>query len=191
MGFQLFDNRILAPLKCGTRYLSKAYTFVDFNYYEVTDFSNIEYLIIREPYELLKSALHTEFILYKEMYGFEIDFDNFLDELMLKNYCTHWEYFMYEQMYWIYFKSNKKIKVIHLSNLTNFMKQNGYNMKYRKSNYDFHNYKNWINKDEFFNKLLKEFPTQMEILLEKVNIQTLFYNRITKYTIEKIKEPLI
>jgi len=191
MGFQLFDNRILAPLKCGTRYLSKAYTFVDFNYYEVTDFSNIEYLIIREPYELLKSALHTEFILYKEMYGFEIDFDNFLDELMLKNYCTHWEYNMYEQMYWIYFKSNKKIKVIHLSNLTNFMKQNGYNMKYRKSNYDFHNYKNWINKDEFFNKLLKEFPTQMEILLEKVNIQTLFYNRITKYTIEKIKEPLI
>jgi len=191
MGFQLFDNRILAPLKCGTRYLSKAYTFVDFNYYEVTDFSNIEYLIIREPYELLKSALHTEFILYKEMYGFEIDFDNFLDELMLKNYCTHWEYFMYEQMYWIYFKSNKKIKVIHLSNLTNFMKQNGYNMKYRKSNYDFHNYKNWINKDEFFNKLLKEFPTQMEILLEKVNIQTLFYNRITRHIIQKIKEPLI
>jgi len=191
MGFQLFDNRILAPLKCGTRYLSKAYTFVNFNYYEVTDFSNIEYLIIREPYELLKSALHTEFILYKKMYGFEIDFDNFLDELMLKNYCTHWEYYMYEQMYWIYFKSNKKIKVIHLSNLTDFMKQNGYNMKYRKSNYDFHNYKNWINKDEFFNKLLKEFPTQMEILLEKVNIQTLFYNRITKYTIEKIKEPLI
>ena len=191
MGFQLFDNRILAPLKCGTRYLSKAYTFVHFNYYEVTDFSNIKYLIIRKPYELLKSALHTEFILYKEMYGFEIDFDNFLDELMLKNYCTHWEYYIYEQMYWIYFKSNKKIKVIHLSNLTDFMKQEGYNMKYRKSNYDFHNYKNWINKDEFFNKLLKEFPTQMEILLEKVNIQTLFYNRITKYTIEKIKEPLI
>ena len=183
MGFQLFDNRILVPLKCGTRYLSKAYTFVHFNYYEVTDFSNIEYLIIREPYELLKSALHTEFILYKEMYGFEIDFDNFLDELMLKNYCTHWEYYMYEQMYWIYFKSNKKIKVIHLSNLTDFMKQNGYNMKYRKSNYDFHNYKNWINKDEFFNKLLKEFPTQMEILLEKVNIQTLFYNRIRRHII--------
>jgi len=191
MGFQLFDNRILAPLKCGTRYLSKAYTFVHFNYYEVTDFSNIKYLIIRKPYELLKSALHTEFILYKEMYGFEIDFDNFLDELMLKNYCTHWEYYMYEQMYWIYFKSNKKIKVIHLSNLTDFMKQEGYNMKYRKSNYDFHNYKNWINKDEFFNKLLKEFPTQMEILLEKVNIQTLFYNRIRRHIIQKIKEPLI
>jgi hypothetical protein len=191
MGFQLFDNRILAPLKCGTRYLSKAYTFVHFNYYEVTDFSNIKYLIIRKPYELLKSALHTEFILYKEMYGFEIDFDNFLDELMLKNYCAHWEYNMYEQMYWIYFKSGKKIKVIHLSNLTDFMKQEGYNMKYRKSNYDFHNYKNWINKDEFFNKLLKEFPTQMEILLEKVNIQTLFYNRITRHIIQKIKEPLI
>jgi hypothetical protein len=94
-------------------------------------------------------------------------------------------------MYWIYFKNRKKIKVIHLSNLTDFMKQNGYNMKYIQSNYNFQDYKNWINIDDFFNKLLKEFPTQMEILLEKVNIQTLFYNRIPKYTIEKIKEPLI
>jgi len=191
MGFQLFDNRILAPLKCGTRYLSKVYTFVDFNYYEITDFSNIEYLIIREPYELLKSALHTEFILHKELYGFEMHFGNYLDKLILENYCSHWSYYMYEQMYWIYFKSNKKIKVIHLSNLTDFMKQEGYNMKYTQSNYDFHDYKNWINRDEFFNKLLKEFPTQMEILLEKVNIQTLFYNKITKHTIQKIKEPLI
>ena len=191
MGFQLFDNRILAPLKCGTRYLSKAYTFVDFNYYEVTDFSNIEYLIIREPYELLKSALHTEFILHKELYGFEIHLSNYLDKLILENYSTHWTYSMYEEIYWMYFKSNKKIKVIHLSNLTDFMKQNGYNMKYLQYNYNFHIYKNWINKDDFFNKLLKEFPTQMEILLEKVNIQTLFYNRITKHTIQKIKEPLI
>jgi hypothetical protein len=191
MGFKLFDNRILAPLKCGTRYLSKAYTFVNFNYYEVTDFSNIEYLIIREPYELLKSALHTEYILYEEINNSEINLSNYLDKLILINYCSHWSYYMYEQMYWIYFKNRKKIKVIHLSNLTDFMKQNGYNMKYIQSNYNFQDYKNWINIDDFFNKLLKEFPTQMEILLEKVNIQTLFYNRIPKYTIEKIKEPLI
>ena len=167
MAFQLFDNRILVPLKCGTRYISKAYTFVDFNCYETTDFSNIEYVIIREPYEQFKSALHTEYILYEEINGSEMDFGNYLDKLILENYCSHWTYHMYEQIYWIYFKSGKKIKVIHLSNLTDFMKQEGYNMKHIKSNYDFHDYKNWINRDEFFNKLLKEFPTQMEILLEK------------------------
>jgi len=191
MTFQLFDNRILAPLKCGTRYISKVYTPADFNYNEITDFSNIEYLIIREPYELLKSALYTEFILHKELYGFEMNFDNFLDELILTGYCIHWTYSMYEEIYWMYFKSDKKIKVIHLSNLTDFMKQEGYNMKYRESNYNFNEYKNSMSKNDFFNKLLEEFPTQMKILIEKVNIQTIFYDKITKHKIQKTKQLLI
>jgi hypothetical protein len=185
MIFKLFDNRILAPLKCGTRYLSKVFEFVDFNYHTTIDFSNIEYLIIREPYEQLKSALHTEYMIHKDVYGYDMEFGDYLDKLILQNYCAHWTYDMYEQMCWMYIKSNKRIKIIHLSDLTNFIKNQGYTVKYKQSNYNFTDETNmkihgkeWVDKNYLFDKLLKEFGIQMQILLKKVDIQTMFYNKM-------------
>lgn len=183
--FQLFDNRILAPLKCGTRYLSKAFEFVDFNYYTTVDFSNIEYLIIREPYEQFKSAFHTEYLIHKDVYKYDMDIGPYLDKIILMNYSSHWTYHMYEQLYWMYIKSNKRIKIIHLSDLTNFVKKEGYIMKYEQSNYNFTDETNmkifgkeWVSKDYLFNKLLKEYGVQMKIMLKKIDIQTIFYNKM-------------
>jgi hypothetical protein len=85
---------------------------------------------------------------------------------------------MYEIIYWIYLKHNKKIKIIHLSSLTDFIKKEGYEIKYEKSDYDWHTNDRWVSKDDFFNKLLEEFPTQMQILLKQSNKQTVLYNKI-------------
>ena len=91
---------------------------------------------------------------------------------------------MYEIMYWIYIKSNKKIKIIQLSSLTDIIKEEGYIMEYSESDYDFHLKENWISKDDFFKKLLEEFPTQMENLLKQSDKQTIFYNKLINNTIE-------
>jgi hypothetical protein len=91
---------------------------------------------------------------------------------------------MYEVMHWMYIKSNKKIKIIHLSSLTDFMKEEGYNIDYTPSDYNFNDSENWISKDKFFNKLLEEFPMQMEMLLKQIDEQTIFYNKIINNTIQ-------
>jgi hypothetical protein len=91
---------------------------------------------------------------------------------------------MYELIYWIHIKSNKKIKIIHLLSLNDFIKEQGYDVEYRPSDYIFNNYENWMSKDDFFNKLLKEFPTQMKILLKQTDKQNIFYNKIINNTTE-------
>jgi hypothetical protein len=178
MKFALFDNRILTTPKCGTRYLQQKYdsTFIEYN--DIIDFSNIEFIIIREPIEHLKSALHTEFYIHKDLYKYDItNLKIYLDKLILKEKNIHWSYNMYEIIYWIYLKNNK-IEIIHLSSLTDFIKKEGYQLKYEQSDYDWHTNDKWINKDDFFNKLLEEFPTQMHILLKQSHEQDVLYNKI-------------
>ena len=188
MVFRLFDNKILTTPKCGTRYLSKIWTSVYFNYNKFNkgdwneffnkNLVNTEYLIIREPIEHFKTALHTEFIYHTSLYDYNIDLKTYLDRLILLGENFHWSYNMYEVMYWIYIKNDKKIKIIHLSFLTDFIKKQGYNIEYTPSDYNFNDSENWINKDDFFIKLLKDFPIQLEILLKQINEQNIFYNKI-------------
>jgi hypothetical protein len=184
MKFVLFNDKILTTPKGGTRYLRQKWCSVPFRYDEINDFTNIKYMIIREPFEHLKTALHTEFYNHTDIYGYPINLKVYLDELVLKQKNVHWSYNMYEIMYWIYIKSNKKIKIIQLSSLTDIIKEEGYIMEYSESDYDFHLKENWISKDDFFKKLLEEFPTQMENLLKQSDKQTIFYNKLINNTIE-------
>ena len=92
---------------------------------------------------------------------------------------------MYEIIYWMYIKSNKKIKIIHLSSLTDFIKEEGYDIEYIPSDYTFNDSENWMSKDDLFNKLLKNFPSQMQILLKKSDEQTIFYNKIINNTTQQ------
>lgn len=184
MKFILFNNKILTTPKCGTRYLRQRWGGEPFEYNQVTDFSNVKYMIVREPIEHLKTALHTEFLNHDNIYGYPINLKVYLDKLILNKNAVHWTFHMYELMYWMYIKSNKKIKIIHLSSLTDIMKEEGHIVEYTPSDYSFKDNKNWISKDDFFNKLLKDYPTQMQILLKQSNEQIIFYNKIINNTSE-------
>ena len=178
MKFVLFNNRILTTPKCGTRYLRQRWGGKAFTYYQITDFSNVKYMIVREPIEHLKTALHTEFYNHYDIYGYPINLNVYLDKLILSEKIEHWSYNMYEIMYWMYIKSNKKIKIIHLTSLTDIMKEEGHIVEYTPSDYNFNNNENWISKDDFFNKVLKDFPTQMGVLLEQSDKQSILYNKM-------------
>jgi hypothetical protein len=182
MKFILFNDKILTTPKCGTRYLRQRWGGVPFEYNQTTDFSNIKYMIVREPFEHLKTALHTEFYNHKDTYGYPINLNVYLDKLILSKKSVHWSYHMYELMYWMYVKSNKKIKIMHLTSLTDIMKEEGHNVEYTSSDYNFNDYENWISKDDFFNKLLIDFPTQMKILLEQSDKQSILYSKMINDT---------
>jgi len=184
MVFHLFDKKILTTPKCGTRYLRQKWKTEIFNYNENVDFLNIKYMVVREPFEHLKTALHTEFFNHKDIYGYPINLKSYLDKLIVKKNIVHWSYDMYEIMYWIYIKSNKRIQIVHLASLTDFMEKEGYNIQYTPSDYTFNDYENWVNKNDFFNKLLNDFPEQIQILLKQSDKQTVFYNKLINNTIE-------
>ena len=182
MKFILFNNKILTTPKCGTRYLRQRWGGEPFEYNQTTDFSNIKYMIVREPFEHLKTALHTEFLNHSNIYGYPINLNVYLDKLILNKKAVHWSYHMYEIMYWMYVKSNKKIKIMHLSSLTDIMKEEGHVIEYNPSDYNFNGNENWISKEDHFNKLLEEFPTHMEILLKQSDKQSILYNMMINNT---------
>jgi hypothetical protein len=184
MKFVLFNNKILTTPKCGTRYLRQRWGGKAFAYYQITNFSNVKYMIVREPIEHLKTALHTEFYNHQDIYGYPINLNVYLDKLILNKKVEHWSYNVYEVMYWIYIKSNKKIKIMHLTSLTDIMKEEGHIVEYIPSDYTFNDSENWMNKNDFFNKLLNDFPEQMQILLKQSDKQTILYNKLINNTLE-------
>ena len=133
MKFHIVNNEILVPLKCGSTYLERIYpdNIVDINYCDLPNLKGISTIIIREPFEHLQSALHTELLGWLQNNPAE----NFSTETMIpliNNFITnelnpygtnHWDVNYYEHLYKFWKRNRNTLKVIHLSDLTDFIKQ--------------------------------------------------------------------
>lgn len=133
MQFKIFNNQILTPLKCGSTYLEMVYPndIQNAGYDELSDLERISTIIIREPFDHLQSALHTEILMWYALNPSEslsIDtatplIKNFINSDSNPRGTTHWDVNYYEHLY-KFWKSNKdSIKIVHISNLTPFLKE--------------------------------------------------------------------
>jgi hypothetical protein len=102
MDIKLFDGRILAPSKCGTRHLRKIYTDVRFDI-NVHNINNISHIIIRNPYEHFESAIHTEYLNYTNSPQY---LDHIIYGAISNNGIGHWHPNTYQFLYSI-------VKVYH------------------------------------------------------------------------------
>jgi len=123
---EINDLKIVAPLKCGTRWLldraeKSSFVYID-NLKEETDSKTI--FLYREPNNHLISALHTDYIIN------ECDLNKTLDNLL--NYkSAHWRGDMYENIHraWTYNKF-KMVNYLDISELIN-------DYDFDKNKYDF------------------------------------------------------
>jgi hypothetical protein len=108
---EINDLKIVAPLKCGTRWLlerAEKSSFIDIeDLKEETDSETI--FLYREPKDHLLSALQTDFIIQ------ECDLNKTLDQL-LNNKSPHWRGDMYEYIHraWCY----NKFKIVNYLNIS-------------------------------------------------------------------------
>jgi hypothetical protein len=133
MKFRVVNNEILVPLKCGSTYLESIYpnNIIDINYCDLPNLKGISTIILREPIEHLQSALHTELLGWLH----DNPAKNFSTETvipLINNFITrpgnpvgttHWDINYYEHLYNFWKHNRNTLKVIHLSNLTDFIKQ--------------------------------------------------------------------
>ena len=146
MNFHVVNDEILIPVKCST-YLDNIFpnNIVNIWFYrDLINLKGISTIIIREPLEHLQSALHTELLGWllenpneklstKNMIPL---INNFITDELNPEGTIHWDINYYEHLYKFWKQNQNTIKIIHVSNLTDFLKQKyGINIPHDKFGY--------------------------------------------------------
>jgi len=134
MQFKIFKNEILTPLKCGSTYMEMVYpdNIIEINYDTLPQYKDVTAIIIREPLEHLQSALHTEILMWYVLNpGESLSIDtatplikNFINTDLNPRGTTHWDVNYYEYLYKFWKQNRNTIKVVNVSNLSPFLKEN-------------------------------------------------------------------
>lgn len=179
MDIKIFDNRILAPSKCGTRFLRKVYSDKRFDI-NSDNISNITHIVIRNPYEHFESALYTEYLNYKNSNTNLIHINHIMSRgASTSNGIGHWHPQLYRFLYSI-FNKNRSIKVIDLSELSSFLQSEGYDIPYDKSEYDWSSFSIYESKEDVLKSLKVEFTNEFKIIEDKLKIEHIYYDNLLK-----------
>jgi hypothetical protein len=201
MTFKIFNNQILTPLKCGSTYLEIVYQndIKDVNYSPedysiwenngVYDMKNISTIVIREPFEHLQSALHTEIFMWYYLNNESLSIETAIP--LIKNFITtdtntrgttHWDVNYYEILYNFWKANNNTIKVVHLSDLTSFLKEKcNVDIPHDKFDYGIPALRGqfkyaFTSKQKLSNWIKETIPELWDELMKDMNKANKFYN---------------
>ena len=203
MHIRLYNNgTLLAPLKCGTRYLDKIFKD-DVTGFDLVEFKtklflpNITDIVVRPPMEHLTSALHTSILTaYNDTERdkrIEIDLKSIIDEFCLYTkkdlQNTHWRCDIYETLYWVWRRNRNNINIIELKDLSSYLEKLKIKKlpKYNLKDYDFHTYQFWCSKDEIMLFIKTNYTEQWDNLMQQVEDANIFYNYLINKELIEIK----
>ena len=202
MDIKIYNNTIMAPVKCGTRYLDKIWEAQKLYHTKTLTFPKVKYIIIRDPLSHLISALHTEIVEFINKYGKSDDYYYKLKNFISPDGTNHWCVSFYEYLYYYRNKHGNDIQVVKLENLTQLLKNLGYNytintnveknkwinfsrnIYYTPEEYNFNDYKTWMPKEELFEMLKVIHSSEINWLIDKVEIQNIYYNKLINNEID-------
>lgn len=190
-----FDNKIIAPLKCGTRYLRSLDLSPFPIYINEKDWTKAyenewELIVLRDPLSHLKSALKTEILnmLNGHDLWFGLTIEKILDRFIEENGCDHWSGNLYKKIYELWTHQNMMPKIIHLDDLSYFMSIRDINIPFIKEKYDFSNFEITKTKEEIFNMVKEEYPSHFNKLIDLMQKDSKYYENLR---FQKIKKQLL
>jgi len=172
MVIEVYDDWLAAPLKCGTRYLSKLNMKIvrsgvnALNSRQVTNpFMKLEYFVIRNPIEHLESALHTECLPH---------IDNFTEirrvlDTFNEDYegGTHYHMELYKKVYDFWCQRKYSFEFVELTRLTYTMSDKGYHIPFYPDEYNFGYYgEKWKSKEAVSEIIKNEFREDWDKLMD-------------------------
>jgi hypothetical protein len=180
MVIKIYNNIIMAPVKCGSRYLDKVWESerTEYIHYQYLKFPKVKYIVIREPMSHLITALHTETVGFINEFGRRDDFYHQLNDFINVDGATHWCVPFYEYLYYYRNKYGEDIEVVKLENLTELLKNLGHNIQYVPEEYHFKKYEKWWSKEDLFKMLKEMYPKEINWLIDKVETQKIYYEKL-------------
>jgi hypothetical protein len=210
MTINIFKGIYLVPPKCGSRFFDEHWgdrkilkpgsklgssdwvnvinrEFIDL--FELKDskfVDKIEFIVLREPFEHIKTALHTEFINYWN--GFNRNGDitetDLLHSISKEDSQSHWHRHIFRELYLFILKFKKPPTIIMLNNLNNFLQNElneNYSNNFSKKKYDFSEYKIYMSKDDLWDIYIKyNHPKEWLRLSNLLEGDEFFYNKLIK-----------
>jgi hypothetical protein len=196
MNYKLFnDDSILAPLKCGTRYLEKIFgePSSQISSHAIGGklfIKNLQTIVVRQPFEHLSSALHTEIINKKRS---NLSIKEVVDNFVSKKGTTHWDKNILKNLYFVWKRGCKNgLNVVELKELSNLLNELGYKVpEFDYEEYQFHHLKSWISKEDVVLLMRTDFSKEWEYLMSIVKSENDFYFKLNNKIITEIEKPKI
>jgi hypothetical protein len=149
----------------------------------------IEWIVLREPMEFMKSGIHTEFINFWNRSN-RIDIRGNKSEIDLLNYILkedshgHWYCHIFRELYLFTLQFKKPPTIIMLDNLNHFVEnvlKETYSTGFTKTKYDFHESKIYMSKDDLWNIYIKHnYPNEWEMFSKRLEGDMFFYDKLIK-----------
>jgi len=209
MHFNFYDKKVLAPAKLGSRYMDSIYGVIQsdgfrnsitlpkgskltsdiippivkrtehLKPFELLNLSEVQWIIIRPPMELLTTAIHTELGLNWTRNPNETDEKRIVDNLTYSDWqCAHYQWNLYKQMYF-QAVSNRHIEFVELKNLSLFSdKVLNLPKEWKKSEWDFEEMQYFPTKKHTMEYLKLVYPYHYSKLMKNVLIEEMFYDII-------------
>ena len=183
-GFKIYYD-IIVPNKCGTRYLEeyillnigeKCHNSIGIE--DIWNFPDLNWIVIRNPEEYLKSALKTDFI--------NVWNNANIDELTIINMYTnegtnHYFNNLYKTLYSFYHFNNKKnTRFVFLKDLSDFCAHkfpNKANYKYDLNKYNMSG-KYYMDNETIIEYVKQFYPSQWDTIQLNLKKEIFFYNKI-------------
>jgi hypothetical protein len=191
------DRTILAPLKCGSRYLEKVFGKADeeiglLDLNKKLHIEGLTLIVLRSPIEHLASALHTEIL---SAYGTSKTIDEVLDTFLISNenrfwQSTHWNQRLYSEIYWYWRRNRNYVTIRQLKNLSSYIEDLGIpNIpEYDSSEYDFHgSYKYWCSKEDMMFFIKNNYETHWNNLMNQIAVSDIYWNHIMNREVIEIQ----
>lgn len=191
------ENTILAPLKCGTRYLEMVFgapssEMACHTLNRNLFIPNLKTIIIRPPIEHLISALHTEIIGLIEN-NKEGDIKEVVMQFVSNEsnrwQNAHWDKNAYSDLYWYWRRNRDSVNIVELNNLSLYLNELKIKKipKYDSKNYDFNSAKYWCSKDDLMLFIKTNYQKEWNNLMEQVGVSTIFYDYLINKEVIEIK----
>jgi hypothetical protein len=205
MTINVFKGKYLVPPKCGSRFFEEHFGIREIiDLFELKDskfVDEIEFIVLREPIDYMKSAIHTEFINFwngHEKKG-NITETDVLNYISKKDSPSHWHRHIFRELYLFVLKFKKLPAIIMLDNLNYFVKNELREIhltKFSKIKYDFSESKIFMSKDDLWDIYIKyNYPNEFEIFTKLLEGDKFFCNKLIKlcpiYDKNFIKKSLI
>lgn len=185
MVVDIYDGKYAVPGKCGSRYWAKTELIrqwsvptiyrVDFrDIYKKTYY--IDWIVVRPPMEQLRSALQTEVMeCFDDADKMGVILEKFLDT---DGGGTHFHPQFCQKIYEMWFRDGYRLRILPLSELSDFLFDMGFEIPYDMSEYDFHNDLNYKSKDETWDRCVELYPDMMGSLIEHCKNDTVYYDAL-------------